>query len=121
VASSAIDISDGLAQDLGHICTESNVSATIQAGNIPLSGPARILLEGEPHLINGLLSGGDDYELLFTVPPECQKTVADIAKELNLPLSEICLKEPSEQDHLVTIIDEVGTIMNLASTGYRHF
>jgi thiamine-monophosphate kinase len=121
VASSAIDISDGLAQDLGHICTESNVSATIQAGNIPLSGPARILLEGEPHLINGLLSGGDDYELLFTVPPKWQKTVADIAKELDLPLSKIGLIEASDQGHLVTIFDELGTKMDLKSTGYQHY
>jgi thiamine-monophosphate kinase len=121
VANSAIDISDGLAQDLGHICRASNVSATINSDEVPLSGPARMLLEGDAHLINGLLSGGDDYELLFTVPPEWQKTVADIAKELNLPLSRIGLIEPSEQDHLVTIIDKVGTIMNLASTGYRHF
>jgi thiamine-monophosphate kinase len=80
-----------------------------------------MLLEGEPYLINGLLSGGDDYELLFTVPPEWQKTIADIAKEIDLPLSKIGLVEASDQDHLVTILDELGTKMDLNSTGYRHF
>jgi len=121
VANAAIDISDGLAQDLSHICKASNVSAIIQAGDIPLSGPARVLLEGDTHLINGLLSGGDDYELLFTVPPEWQQTVAGLAKELDLPLTHIGLIESSQQDHLVTILDEAGMKMNLTSTGYRHF
>ena len=121
VANSAIDISDGLVQDLAHICRASNVRATIRATDIPLSGPARLLLEGDAHLINGLLSGGDDYELLFTVPPEWQQTVADLAEELDLPLTQIGLIEPSEHDHLVTILDEAGRKMNLASTGYRHF
>ena len=121
VANSAIDVSDGLAQDLGHICKASNVSATIKVDNIPLSGPARVLLDNNAYLINGLLSGGDDYELLFTVPPVWQNTITGIAKELDLQLSQIGLIEPSGQDHLVTILDEVGTIMNLTSTGYRHF
>ena len=121
IANSAIDISDGLAQDLGHICRASNVSATIHAGDIPLSGPARVLLKDNAHLIKGILSGGDDYELLFTVPPKRQKNVTDIAKKLDLSLSQIGFIESSEQDHLVTILDKVGTKMDLASTGYRHF
>lgn len=66
IATSMIDISDGLLGDLNHICKTSNVGAEIFSDKIPLSEAARD--SGVP--IKQLLSGGDDYELLFTVPPE---------------------------------------------------
>ena len=121
VANSAIDISDGLIQDLGHICRASEVSATIKSCNIPLSGPARMLVADNSQLIKSLISGGDDYELLFTVPKRLNKAISSLAKELDLPLSQIGLIEPSDHNHLVTIRDEEGTKINLTSTGYQHF
>lgn len=121
LASSAIDISDGLAQDLGHICRASNVSATVNLNDIPLSESARGLVEINAQLINSLVSGGDDYELIFTVPKRLQRDITKLAEELNLPLSQIGFIKPSKQDHLVTILNEKGIEIDLASAGYRHF
>jgi len=63
---SAIDVSDGLWQDLGHIIERSGVGAEVDASAIPLSPAYRKLVGNNPELA---LRGGDDYELLFTLPP----------------------------------------------------
>jgi thiamine-monophosphate kinase len=68
-ARAAIDISDGLAQDLGHICTQSGLTAVVRLEDIPLSVPVcRWLSEGRVTYAD-ILSGGDDYRLLLAVPP----------------------------------------------------
>ena len=70
IASSCMDISDGLVQDMGHICNASGVGAAIEMEKIPLSGATKHWVMLEPELLSLALNGGDDYELLFTVPPE---------------------------------------------------
>jgi thiamine-monophosphate kinase len=67
-ASAAMDVSDGLAGDLAKLCAASDVSAAIDAQSIPLSGPARTLLSGGAVGIESIVSGGDDYEILCTIP-----------------------------------------------------
>ncbi len=67
LANAAIDISDGLVADLGHICEESVVGARIDLGKLPLSEPVRKLVSLDKG-VQWALSGGDDYELCFTVP-----------------------------------------------------
>lgn len=69
VAGAAIDISDGLIADLGHICEKSAVGASIHLEKIPLSEPVAKLVSFEQGL-EWALSGGDDYQLCFTVSPE---------------------------------------------------
>jgi len=69
IANSAIDISDGLAADLGHILEASQAGATLEAGRLPLSDPVRAAV-GEEDAWQAALACGDDYELCFTVPPE---------------------------------------------------
>ena len=64
IASSAIDVSDGLAQDLGHILTASNVGATLGAHRVPVSGT--LAREGDDVRYRCALAGGDDYQLCFT-------------------------------------------------------
>src|SRR5208282_4103357 len=66
VASAGMDVSDGLIQDLGHICRASSLGAVVEAGQVPLSPQARAA--GEAWL-ETCLTGGDDYELLLAVPP----------------------------------------------------
>jgi thiamine-monophosphate kinase len=67
-ASAAMDVSDGLVGDLGHICEVSGVGADIQAAAVPLSPAAAGALRAEPKLHGLILNGGDDYEILATVP-----------------------------------------------------
>ena len=61
-----MDVSDGLAQDLGHLCRAGGCGAEIMVGDVPLSPAARTALTADPSLIAAILSGGDDYELCFT-------------------------------------------------------
>ncbi len=121
LASAAIDISDGLVQDLGHICKNSNVGATIRADDIPLSQPARTLMEEDPNLIKTILSGGDDYELLFTIPPEWQQSVESLSADLELPLTPIGIVEPKDEDGGVAVKDSNGKKMIIPVGGFRHF
>ena len=70
IASAGMDVSDGLVQDLGHLCRASNVAAEIDAALVPLSEPARAA--GEEWLAT-CLTGGDDYELLLAVPARTKR------------------------------------------------
>jgi thiamine-monophosphate kinase len=67
-ASAAMDISDGLAGDLAKLCRASGVSAQINTAQLPLSEAARSMLDAEPALLDAVLTGGDDYEVLCTIP-----------------------------------------------------
>ena len=67
-ATAAMDVSDGLAGDLAKLCRASGVAATIEAARVPLSGAARQALAVEPSLIETILAGGDDYEIIATMP-----------------------------------------------------
>jgi thiamine-monophosphate kinase len=70
VARAAMDVSDGLVQDLGHLCRAAGCGAAVEAALLPLSDAARAAVEADPALLSVVLSGGDDYELLFAAPPE---------------------------------------------------
>ena len=61
-----MDISDGLVADLGHICEVSGVAAIVETARLPLSQAARVALKADPRLLETILTGGDDYEILFT-------------------------------------------------------
>ncbi|MDD2894122.1 MAG: thiamine-phosphate kinase [Halothiobacillaceae bacterium] len=82
VASSAVDISDGLAQDLGHILAASGVGACIELAQLPRSE----LLDAVPQqdAWNAQLAGGDDYELLFTLPPQVLACVDRLPEQVTL-------------------------------------
>lgn len=89
LASAAIDISDGLAADLSHILDASGVGAEVDATAVPLSMAAQAALADDPGLLDTVLTGGDDYELLFTVPPGYVGRLAAVASDLDLPLTAI--------------------------------
>ncbi len=65
-----MDVSDGLVQDLGHLCRASGCGAAVEAAALPLSDAARAAVGADPALLPLVLAGGDDYELLFAAPPE---------------------------------------------------
>lgn len=91
IATAAIDISDGLVGDLGHIVTASGVGATVKLMAVPCAEPLRAKLRGgERELaLRCLLAGGDDYELCFTAPPSQRDRIAALALALALPLTPI--------------------------------
>ena len=117
LASAAIDISDGLAADLTHVLDVSGVGAEIEAAAVPLSGAARAVLDREPDLIATVLTGGDDYELLFTVAPGYAAKIVKIASDLSLPLTPI---GRIVADRALRIAAPDGTDMHLARKGWVH-
>jgi thiamine-monophosphate kinase len=112
LATAAMDVSDGLAGDLGHICNASHLSASIEAAKIPLSKPAKHLLAERPDLLATILTGGEDYELLFTVPAERQSELA------GLPVTVIGRMEAG---HGANVLDLEGRRIDTGKGGYRHF
>ena len=118
VATCAIDVSDGLVADLGHICAESGVAARVAADAVPLSGPARRALGGSEAVIADLVTGGDDYELLFCVPPSARGTIDTLGRSLGLVLTRIGAIERGEG---VTVVDADGQPLALERAGYQHF
>jgi thiamine-monophosphate kinase len=81
VANSAIDISDGLVADLGHICERSRVAATIELARVPVSPVMRRHLD-HPLAIAARLAGGDDYELCFTASHRARARIERIGRRL---------------------------------------
>jgi thiamine-monophosphate kinase len=86
-APAAIDLSDGLAGDLGHILSASGVGAEIDLSDLPVAPALQPLAKTER--LECLLRGGDDYELLFTAPASARETIAHAATASNTPVHRI--------------------------------
>lgn len=82
IATAGLDVSDGILADLGHLCAVSGVGAVIEAPLVPLSIQARRELMRDPGLIEAVVAGGDDYELVFTVPPANIETLERHASDM---------------------------------------
>jgi thiamine-monophosphate kinase len=117
-AHAMIDVSDGLLADLGHICEVSGVGAEVRLARLPLSRAAQQIVAVCPELAAPLAAGGDDYELLFTASIDAGATIAALASELGVPITEIGLIDTGER---VRLIDEVGQEIPVAEAGWRHF
>ena len=88
-ASAAMDVSDGLAGDLAKLCTASGVSAAIDAQSIPLSAAAQALLTRGAVGIESIVSGGDDYEILCTIPENRFEAFEQAAKLAGVAVTSI--------------------------------
>ena len=110
LATAAIDVSDGLLADLGHILEASGVSAQLKIAALPAPTLER----------DAYLSGGDDYELVFTVPAQARTAVAELATELALPLTRIgsIMAGPTVS---IELHDLKGRIVEPPHRGYDHF
>ncbi len=118
IVHAAMDISDGLLADLGHICSTSRAGATIEWSRLPLSAPAMKLVTARPELRERIVAGGDDYELLLTV------AAADVPVALALAQRERGALTPIGRitaGSEVRIVDASGGEMTITRTGYRHF
>lgn len=89
IATSAMDISDGLLADMAQIERASQVEMVVDQAQIPLSAAAQQWLQHDPSLWQVILHGGDDYELLFTAPAIARERIAALAETLALPLTRI--------------------------------
>ncbi len=120
VASSAIDVSDGLTGDLGHILEASNAGARVAVAAIPCSDALRSMLEGQERdlALSCLLAGGDDYELCFTAPRAMQARVDGVAASLGVPLTAIGVV--TEARGLV-VTDEHGAPLARLPRAFDHF
>ena len=88
-ASAAMDVSDGLAGDLAKLCRASNVAADIDVARVPLSDAAKAVLEDEAGAIEPVLTGGDDYEIVCTVPAAKAEDFRTAAQAANVAVTEI--------------------------------
>jgi len=116
-ASSATDISDGLIADMNNICKASNVGAEILSDDVPISEEARIFLETNDGLRNLVYSGGDDYELLFTVSEEYEDAMLNKIGSGNLRITKI---GQITRGSKCLLIDNSGKEIELSHTGYIH-
>jgi thiamine-monophosphate kinase len=118
LANAAIDVSDGLVADLGHICETSNLAAAIDEASVPLSPAAALTVREHPAMMPSVLTGGDDYEILFTARPGASKAVAALARKLDLPLTRIGeMREGSG----VAVVRVDGTVREIERAGWEHF
>jgi len=119
IASSAIDLSDGLTGDLGHILAASRVGATIDLAAIPCSDAFRANKGIERLTALGcLLAGGDDYELCFTAQPAMRERVDALALVLGIPLTAI---GAITAESGLTIRDEHGRPLPSLPRAFDHF
>jgi thiamine-monophosphate kinase len=118
LATAMIDVSDGLVADLGHVAAASEVGATVGVGALPLSPTGQVLVAVDPvHLVTAI-TGGDDYELLFTAPAGREREVAALAEELDIAVTAI---GEIEREPGIRVVDVDGRPIAVGAGGYRHF
>ena len=117
LAHSAIDLSDGLLADIGHLLAASGVAATIEITHIPVSAAASHLSE-EANFWSYVLAGGDDYELCFTAPESATQAIMTLSNQLRLPLTAIGRIEAGTG---LRVLDGSGQPILLKKAGYDHF
>jgi thiamine-monophosphate kinase len=116
VASAGMDVSDGLVQDLGHLCRAGGLTAEIDAVAVPLSPQARA---AGPEWLATCLTGGDDYELLLAVPPDGEAALQSAAQAAGMAVTRIGSFRPGPPQVMVRGTD--GNPMTLTSGGWSHF
>jgi thiamine-monophosphate kinase len=116
IASAAMDVSDGLVQDLGHLCRASGLAAEVDAARVPLSAAAR---QAGPEHLAACLTDGDDYELLLAVPPAQETALTAAAASAGIAVTRIGRFRAGRPE--VTVRGPSGTALALGSGGWSHF
>jgi thiamine-monophosphate kinase len=116
LVSAAMDVSDGLVQDVGHLCRASGCAAEIDAGRVPRSDAARAAGEA---LLPLCLTGGDDYELALAVPPATEAAFSAHAAGLGVSVSRIGRFVPGAPS--VRVLGADGADLALPTGGWSHF
>lgn len=120
-ATAGLDVSDGLISDAGHMAKASGVSVDLELANIPLSAAARDWLARQDKRTDAMISlitGGDDYEMLFCCPADRVEALRISARNAGVAVTDIgCISEGSG----VSVRDEKGNIVQILKTGFTHF
>lgn len=117
-ATAAMDVSDGLVKDCGRLARASGLGARLDAWRLPLSEPARTALGRQPDLLEVLLTGGDDYEVLAAVAPNRAADFRAAAAASGVAVAEIGRLVDGEG---VTVTDADGRPLEIHSPGWDHF
>lgn len=118
-ASAAMDVSDGLAGDLAKLCRVSGVSAIIDLAAVPLSEAGEAAVAAQPDLIQRVLAGGDDYEVLAAIPPANAEAFRRAAAAAGVPVTAI--GRIIEGKELPRFIGRDGKPLSLDRLSFSHF
>ncbi|MBZ0221054.1 MAG: thiamine-phosphate kinase [Candidatus Methylomirabilis sp.] len=124
LASSMMDLSDGLALDLKRLCIESGRAAVVNISSLPASKELQKFgrQAGRRRMFEFALTGGEDYELLFTSPESNLKSLSRLSRRLSLPFTPIGRIVPAKSAvRAVTVLDEDGSPVALGREGFEHF
>ena len=118
IASAALDVSDGLLADLGHIAKQSEVRIALEAPKIPVSAATQALWgQGQEAVVRAATSG-DDYEIAFTAPAAARSRLEELSRISGVAITEIGRVEAGSGVHL---LDDKGKAIAVPRTGYAHF
>jgi thiamine-monophosphate kinase len=118
-ASAAVDVSDGLVGDLGKLCAASGVSGEVEIARVPLSSAAHMAIEQRSHLIETVLTGGDDYEVVCTVPPRKLASFLAAADNAGVPVTEIGVVRNGRAR--VRFVGQDGKPLGFERDSFSHF
>ncbi len=123
IATAGLDVSDGLVADLRHICEVSRLSAVIEARSVPLSPAARAAIAGDPRCLVTALTGGDDYEILFTAPSAASARIGELSRLYGVPITPLgrMTSLSGGEEPRVVVLDNLGHPVSFASEGWTHF
>jgi thiamine-monophosphate kinase len=119
IAAAAMDVSDGLVQDLGHLCRAGGLGAVIEAARVPLSPAASAAVAADPALLARCLAGGDDYELLLAVPESQEAALRQAAAACGVAVARIGQFAAGAPE--VAVLGPDGAPLALAAGGWSHF
>jgi thiamine-monophosphate kinase len=117
-ASASMDVSDGLAGDLVKLCRVSQVAGVVEVARVPQSDAANAVIAGDAILRETALTGGDDFEILCTVPPDRADSFRAAAKAANVPVTEIGVVAAGEG---VQFRDAQGKALTFRRMSFSHF
>ena len=123
LATAAVDISDGLIADVGHLADASKVNLELDLSALPLSGAARHAVGERDEEILNLMTGGEDYELAFTAPAAEAKRIKLLADKLKLSVSKAgkVTEAGNSLGGAVLVTGTDGEVLPVKSTGWTHF
>ena len=117
-ASAAMDVSDGLVGDFSKLARASQVAAEIEVARVPLSDAAKAALAADPAMLETALTGGDDYEIVCTVPAAKADSFRAAAKSAGVPVTEIGTIKAGEG---VRFVDSNGRALAFKRASFSHF